>query len=184
MHHLNGKFFNQFFENIGEDKNREGLKETPKRVQELWKFLYKGYKEDPKVALKSAYFQGVCDEMIVVQNIEFYSTCEHHLLPFLGNISVGYIPKEKIVGISTIAKLIEIYSRRLQIQERLTTQIAETFDEIIEPRGVIVVCEAKHLCMSMQGVQKQNAIIKTSVLRGLFKKDPKTRAEFMQLLKS
>ncbi len=177
-------FFNQFFENIGEDKNREGLKETPKRVQELWKFLYKGYKEDPRVALKSAYFQGVCDEMIVAQNIEFYSTCEHHLLPFFGNISVGYISKEKIVGISAIAKLIEIYSKRLQIQERLTTQIAETFDEIIEPRGVIVVCEAKHLCMSMQGVQKQNAIIKTSVLRGLFKKDPKTRAEFMQLLKS
>ncbi|PAF52717.1 GTP cyclohydrolase I FolE [Helicobacter sp. 13S00477-4] len=176
-------FFKYFFNQIGEDFEREGLKDTPIRVEESWNFLYSGYKQDPKKALGSIFEQGACDEMVMLKNIEFYSICEHHILPFFGHISLGYIPDKKVAGISGLVKLIEIYSRRLQIQEKLTTQIADTIMEVLAPKGVMVVCEAQHLCMSMRGVQKQNARINTSAIRGLFKSDPKTRSEFMQLLK-
>ncbi|PAF53357.1 GTP cyclohydrolase I FolE [Helicobacter sp. 13S00482-2] len=177
-------YFNYFFNKIGEDANREGLINTPSRIQESWDFLYSGYTQDPKTALGDVFRQGACDEMVMIKHIEFYSMCEHHILPFFGHISVGYIPDKNVAGISGLVKLIEIYSRRLQIQERLTTQIADTIMEVLKPKGVMVVCEAKHLCMSMRGVQKQNAKINTSAIRGLFKSDSKTRSEFMQLLKS
>ncbi|PAF48448.1 GTP cyclohydrolase I FolE [Helicobacter sp. 12S02634-8] len=177
-------YCNYFFNKIGEDPNREGLKNTSKRVEDSWGFLYSGYGKNPKEALGSIFEQGACDEMVLIKNIEFYSMCEHHILPFFGHISIGYIPDKKVVGISGLVHLVEIYSRRLQIQERLTAQIAETIMEVLNPKGAMVVCEAKHLCMSMRGVQKQDVSINTSAIRGLFKSDPKTRAEFMQLLKS
>ncbi|PAF49884.1 GTP cyclohydrolase I FolE [Helicobacter sp. 12S02232-10] len=177
-------YFNYFLKKIGENPNREGLKDTPSRVETLWDFLYSGYTQNAKEALGSVFEQGACDEMVMIKNVEFYSMCEHHILPFFGHISIGYIPDKKVAGISGLVKLIEIYSRRLQIQEKLTTQIAETIMEVLVPKGVMVVCEAQHLCMSMRGVQKQNARINTSAIRGLFKSDSRTRAEFMQLLKS
>lgn len=180
----NKDYFDYFFRKIGEDENREGLKQTPQRVEESWDFLYSGYSKDPKIALGSVFEQGACDEMVMIKHIEFYSMCEHHILPFFGHISIGYIPDKKVAGISGLVRLVEIYSRRLQIQERLTTQIADTIMEILNPKGVMVVCEAQHLCMNMRGVQKQNAKINTSAIRGLFKSDSKTRSEFMQLLKS
>lgn len=178
------KNFDYFLEKIGENPHREGLKDTPNRVEESWKFLYSGYSQDPKAVLGSSFEQGACDEMVMLKNIEFYSMCEHHILPFFGHIGIGYIPNKKVVGISGLVRLVEIYSRRLQIQERLTTQIADTIMEIVGAKGVMVVCEAQHLCMSMRGVQKQNARVKTSAIRGIFKSDPKTRAEFIQLLNS
>lgn len=182
---MNSKdYFDYFFEKIGEEREREGLKQTQQRVEESWEFLYSGYNQDPKMALGSVFEQGACDEMVMIKHIEFYSMCEHHILPFFGHISIGYIPDKKVAGISGLVRLVEIYSRRLQIQERLTTQIADTIMEVLSPKGVMVVCEAKHLCMSMRGVQKQNAKINTSAIRGLFKSDSKTRSEFMQLLKS
>lgn len=181
---INQEHFEYFFTKIGESKDREGLKKTPQRVEALWDFLYSGYSQDPKKALGSIFNDGACDEMVMIKDIEFYSMCEHHILPFFGNISIGYIPNKQVAGISGLVRLVEIYSRRLQIQENLTTQIADTIMEVLKPKGVMVVCEAKHLCMSMQGVQKQNARIKTSALRGIFKSDSKTRSEFMQLLGS
>ncbi|PAF41839.1 GTP cyclohydrolase I FolE [Helicobacter sp. 11S03491-1] len=177
-------YFDYFFTKIGENPCREGLKQTPSRVEQSWDFLYSGYQQNPKLALGSVFSDGACDEMVILKNIEFYSMCEHHILPFFGHISIGYIPDKKVVGISALAKLVEIYCRRLQIQEKLTTQIADTIMEVLVPKGVMVVCEAQHLCMSMRGVQKQNARINTSAIRGLFKSDSKTRSEFMQLLKS
>lgn len=178
------KFFDFFFNQIGEDKDREGLKDTQKRVIKSWEEIYVGYNKNPKEVLSSTFLSGDCDEMVVLKNIEFYSMCEHHLLPFFGNISLGYIPKDHIVGLDAIINFIEIYTKRLQIQERLTTQIAKKFMEIVEPKGVMVVCEARHLCMAMRGTKNKNAIVNTSALYGLFKKDSKTRVEFMQLLKS
>lgn len=180
----NKDYFDYFFKKIGENETREGLNQTPQRVEESWDFLYSGYHKDPKMALGSVFEQGACDEMVMIKHIEFYSMCEHHILPFFGHISIGYIPDKKVAGISGLVRLVEIYSRRLQIQERLTTQIADTIMEVLNPKGVMVVCEAQHLCMNMRGVQKQNAKINTSAIRGLFKSDSKTRSEFMQLLKS
>lgn len=168
----------------GEDPQREGLKNTPKRVKKLWTHLVEGYQSDPQEILKSGFEKEGCDGLVMLKNMEFYSLCEHHLLPFFGHVSLGYIPRDRVVGLGAIAKLVESFSRRLQIQERLSTQIADTFDQIVRPRGVVVVCTAKHLCMSMQGVQKQDSVVKTSALRGIFKEDARTRAEFMQLLHS
>lgn len=178
------QYLDYFLEKIGENPNREGLKDTANRVEESWKFLYNGYFQDPKAVLGSIFEQGACDEMVMLKHIEFYSMCEHHILPFFGHISIGYIPNKKVVGISGLVRLVEIYSRRLQIQERLTTQIADTIMESVGAKGVMVVCEAQHMCMSMRGVQKQDARIKTSAVRGIFKSDPRTRSEFIQLLKS
>lgn len=169
----------EIFDFIGEDREREGLLETPKRVIKSWEHLYSGYKSDPKEILGKVFIEGACDEMVVLKNIEFYSICEHHLLPFFGRISIGYIPNSKVVGISKLARLVEVYSRRLQIQEKMTSQIADTLMEVLQPKGVMVVTEAKHMCMVMRGVEKQNSLMLTSAIRGLFKSDHRTREEFM-----
>lgn len=171
--------FKEFFNHIGENPNREGLLETPNRVIKSWGHLFSGYKQSPKEILKTAFSEGSCDEMVVLKHIEFYSLCEHHLLPFFGEISIGYLPKDKVVGISKLARLVEVFSRRLQIQEKMTAQIADTLMEELQPKGVMVVAEAKHLCMLMRGVEKQQGIMLTSAIRGAFKQDHRTREEFM-----
>lgn len=168
------------FDFIGEDRDREGLKDTPARVIQSFSHIFGGYKADPKMILNSAIFhEGACNEMVVLKEIEFYSMCEHHLLPFFGNISIGYIPNQRVVGISKLARLVEAYSRRLQIQEKMTGQIADTIMEVLEPKGVMVVVHAKHMCMMMRGVEKQNSVMITSAIRGIFKDNAKTREEFM-----
>lgn len=177
-------YFYKFCEHIGENAKREGLRNTPTRLIELCESIYCGYKQNPKEILDSVFNDGVCNEMVIVKDIEFYSMCEHHLLPFFGKISIGYIPDKHVVGISNLAKLIEVFARRLQIQENLTTQIADTIMEYLKPKGTMVVCEALHLCMAMRGIEKQNAKVLTSAVRGLFQKDSRTRAEFMQLIKT
>ncbi|PAF44080.1 GTP cyclohydrolase I FolE [Helicobacter sp. 11S02629-2] len=175
-------FFKDFFSAIGEDGTREGLKDTNMRFLDSMKTLYSGYGEDPHKILSTT-FVTECDEMVIVKDIEFYSMCEHHLLPFFGHISIGYIPSDRLVGISSLARLVEIYARRLQIQERLTTQIADTIADIVKPKGIMVVCKARHMCMEMRGVESKSASVLTSALRGLFKKDSKTRAEFLDFIK-
>ncbi|WP_394985662.1 GTP cyclohydrolase I FolE [uncultured Helicobacter sp.] len=175
------QFFAKLCKHMGEDSNREGLKDTPKRIIESFQTLFGGYVQNPKELLGATFEEGLCDEMVIAKNIEFYSMCEHHLLPFFGHISIGYIPDKHLAGISSLVRLVESFARRLQIQERLTEQIAQCLLEVLQPKGVIVMCEAQHLCMSMRGVRKNPQII-TSALRGLFKRDPKTRAEFMQLI--
>ena len=173
-----------FFDYIGEDRDREGLLETHMRVIKSWEHLYSGYKSDPKEILGKCFSDGACDEMVVLKDIEFYSVCEHHLLPFFGKISIGYIPDSKVVGISKLARLVEVFSRRLQIQEKMTSQIADTIMEVLQPKGAMVVAEAKHMCMVMRGVEKQNSIMTTSAIRGLFKSDHRTREEFMGHIRS
>lgn len=177
------EFFTAFFESIGENKDREGLLKTKDRFLNESSFLFSGYKKDPIEALDSVFNDIVADDMVVVKNIKFYSMCEHHLLPFFGEISIGYIPDKRVVGLSNLAKCVEVFARRLQIQENLTAQIADTIMKSLRPKGVMVVCDAMHLCMSMRGVEKENARVNTSAIRGLFKRDPKTRLEFMQLIK-
>jgi GTP cyclohydrolase I len=168
---------------LGDDPGRNGLERTPERVASSLRFFTEGYDKDPLEVLNGALFDVSYDEMVIVKDIEFYSLCEHHLLPFFGRIHVAYIPNGKIVGLSKIPRLIEMFARRLQVQERLTTQIAETLEQVLQPKGVAVVAEAIHLCMMMRGVQQQNASAVTSSLRGEFENDPKTRAEFMDLLR-
>ena len=172
------------FSFIGEDGNREGLHRTPERVAMLNETLYSGYKIDTEKILDSVFSDGACNEMVIIRDIEFYSMCEHHLLPFFGKISIGYIPDKKVVGISNLSKLVEAFARRLQIQEKLTTQIADTIMNSLKPKGAMVVCEALHLCMTMRGNTKQDAKILTSAVRGLFQQDSRTRMEFMQLIKT
>jgi GTP cyclohydrolase I len=167
---------------IGEEPGREGLLKTPARVASAMRFFASGYQMDPVQILNNALFDVGYDEMVLVRDIDFYSLCEHHMLPFFGRVHVGYIPKGKVVGLSKIPRLVEMYSRRLQVQERLTTEIAETLERVLQPKGVGVVVEAKHLCMMMRGVQKQNSFAITSSLRGEFERDSKTRAEFMGLI--
>lgn len=176
-------YMKNFFNFIGEDSNREGLINTPNRVAKLHEMLYSGYGINPNTILDSVFSDGVCNEMVVVRDIEFYSMCEHHLLPFFGKISIGYIPDKKVVGISNLSKLVEVFARRLQIQEKLTTQIADTIMKSLKPKGAMVVCEALHLCMAMRENAKQNSKILTSAVRGLFQQDSRTRMEFMQLIK-
>ena len=168
---------------LGDDPGRTGLERTPGRVASSLRFFTEGYDKDPLKVLNGALFDVSYDEMVIVKDIEFYSLCEHHLLPFFGRIHVAYIPDGKVVGLSKIPRLVEMFGRRLQVQERLTTQIAETLERVLEPKGVAVVAEAIHLCMMMRGVQQQNASAITSSLRGEFENDPKTRAEFMDLLR-
>lgn len=169
---------------LGEDPKREGLVRTPNRVHRAYEFLTKGYKEDPEAMLKNALFTVTYDEMVIVKDIEMFSLCEHHMLPFFGKVHVAYIPNGKVMGLSKLPRLIEIFSRRLQIQERLTTQIAETIQKAIEPQGVGVVIEARHLCMMMRGVEKQHSAAVTSSMLGCFRDEQETRTEFLSLIRN
>jgi len=167
---------------IGENPDREGLRGTPERFARALQFLTKGYKQDPEAVLNGAVFRVCYDEMVVVKDIEVYSLCEHHLLPFFGKCHVAYIPREKVVGLSKIARVVNLYARRLQVQERLTTQIARTIEEKLDPVGVGVVIEARHLCMVMRGVEKQHSQAVTSAMLGAFRDNQQTRAEFLALI--
>jgi GTP cyclohydrolase I len=169
---------------VGEDVGREGLERTPDRVEKALRYLTSGYEQDAKEILNDAMFVEDYDEMVIVKDIDFSSLCEHHLLPFIGKCHVAYMPGRRIVGLSKIPRLVEMFSRRLQVQERLTTQIASTVNEVLQPRGVAVVVEAVHLCMLMRGVEKQNSKAITSAMLGSFRDNPETRAEFMGLIKS
>ena len=169
---------------LGEDPAREGLVRTPSRVHRAYEYLMKGYKEDPEAMLKNALFTVTYDEMVIVKDVEMFSLCEHHMLPFFGKVHVAYIPNGKVIGLSKIPRLIEIFSRRLQIQERLTTQIAETIQKAIEPQGVGVVIEARHLCMMMRGVEKQHSAAVTSSMLGCFRDEQETRTEFLSLIRN
>lgn len=169
---------------VGEDPQREGLLDTPARVRKSFEFIYGGYKEDPEKILKKALFTTSNDEMVLVKDIEFYSTCEHHLLPIIGRVHVAYIPDGKVVGLSKIPRVVNVFARRMQIQEQLTEQIADAIMDTIAPKGVGVVIQARHMCMEMRGVEKINSTTTSSALRGLFKKDEKTRSEFLSLINS
>ncbi len=169
---------------LGEDPGRDGLARTPERVAKAMRFFTQGYEQEPLEILNDALFDVTYDEMVIVKDIDFYSLCEHHLLPFFGRVHVAYIPNGKVVGLSKIPRLVEMFARRLQVQERLTTQIAETLEQVLRPKGVAVVVESIHLCMMMRGVQSQNASAITSSIRGEFEKDSKTRSEFMNLIRS
>jgi len=173
----------QLIRELGEDPLREGLKRTPERVAKAYQFFTKGYQQDPEQILKNALFTEDYDEMVIVKDIDLFSLCEHHLLPFFGKCHVAYIPNRKIVGLSKIVRLVEVYSRRLQVQERLTSQIANTIQNTLNPYGVGVVVEAMHLCMMMRGVEKQNSIAITSSMLGNFRTNVETRMEFMELIK-
>ena len=167
---------------IGEDPDREGLIKTPERVARSLKFLTRGYTQDINKVINGAIFTQDCDDMVIVKDIEFYSLCEHHMLPFFGKCHIGYIPKGKVFGVSKLARLVDVFARRLQIQERMTQQIAQQIFEIIEPEGVGVVVEAQHLCMRMRGVEKQNSQMVTSSMLGSFRKETATRMEFLSLI--
>ncbi len=172
-------------QHLGEDPEREGLARTPHRVVEALEFMTSGYAQDPKVAINGALFvEENYQEIILCKDLDFYSLCEHHILPFMGKAHVAYIPNKRIVGISKLARMVEIYCRRLQVQERLTTQIAHTIMEEIDPLGVAVVLEAEHMCMRMRGVQKQNSKMTTSAMLGAFRTNVETRQEFMNLLRN
>ena len=172
-------------QHMGEDPEREGLVRTPYRVVKALEYLTRGYKEDPKIAINGALFtEEDYQEIILCRDLDFYSLCEHHLLPFNGKAHVGYLPHRRIVGLSKIARMVEIFARRLQVQERLTTQIARTIMDEIEPLGVAVVLEAEHLCMRMRGVEKQNSYVTTSAMLGVFRTHQETRHEFMTLLRN
>jgi GTP cyclohydrolase I len=168
---------------LGEDPSREGLRRTPARVAAAYGFLLSGYDQDPREILNQAVFEEDYNEMVLVKDIDFYSLCEHHMLPFFGRAHVAYLPNGRILGLSKLARIVEMVSRRLQVQERLTNEVANVVQEVLAPKGVAVVLEAQHLCMQMRGVQKQNSYAITSAMIGEFEADPKTRAEFMQLIR-
>ena len=174
----------QLLERIGEDPEREGLLRTPLRVAKAMDFLTSGYDMDAEEVVRRAMFSEDGKEMVVVRDIEFYSLCEHHMLPFFGRAHVAYLPNGKIVGLSKIARVIDVFARRLQVQERLTTQVADALMKTLSPHGVAVVMEASHTCMMMRGVQKQNSTTVTSAMRGTFEEDARTRAEFMSLVRT
>ena len=167
---------------IGEDPKREGLLKTPLRVVKAYEFLTSGYKQEIEKVMNGAIFNETYDEMVLVKNIDFYSLCEHHLLPFYGKVHLAYIPDGKIIGLSKMPRIVEVYSRRLQVQERMTQQIADTINKFLQPKGVAVVTEAYHMCMMMRGVQKQNSSATTSAMFGVFKEDARTRMELLDLI--
>ena len=173
----------QLLRQIDPEPEREGLVKTPERVARALTYLTRGYEQDPETIINGALFNEKHSEMIVVKDIDFYSLCEHHILPFFGRAHVAYIPRGRIVGLSKIARLVEVYARRLQVQERMTTEIAETIERHLEPLGVAVVTEAEHLCMRMRGIEKQNSTVVTSAMRGAFQTNSKTREEFMMFIR-
>jgi GTP cyclohydrolase I len=173
----------QLLTELGEDPAREGLLDTPKRVEKSLRFLTNGYAADVDAVLNNALFTVDYNEMVIVKDIDFYSLCEHHLLPFFGKCHVAYIPQGRVLGLSKVPRLVDIFARRLQVQERLTNQVAETLREKVRPLGVAVVMEATHLCMSMRGVEKQNSVAVTSAMLGVFQHDARTRMEFLDLIK-
>ncbi|MEI3039486.1 MAG: GTP cyclohydrolase I FolE [Victivallales bacterium] len=173
----------QILLDLGEDPEREGLVKTPERVRKSLQFLTRGYKQDINAVINGAIFNEDCDDMIIVRDIEFYSMCEHHMLPFFGKCHIGYVPNGKVFGVSKLARLVDVFARRLQIQERMTRQIAAQIMESIAPEGVGVVVEAQHLCMLMRGVEKQNSVMKTSCMLGSFRREQATRLEFLNLIK-
>jgi GTP cyclohydrolase I len=175
--------YRELLQAIGEDVDREGLQRTPDRAARALEFLTQGYRQNLDEIINGAVFESGASEIILVKDIELYSLCEHHLLPFIGRAHVAYIPNGKVIGLSKVARIVDVFARRLQIQENLTTQIAEALMNCLEPSGVAVVVEAKHLCMMMRGVEKQNSVMKTSCLLGVFKDDARTRSEFLSLLK-
>jgi GTP cyclohydrolase IA len=172
----------ELLKEIGEDTNREGLEKTPKRVAKAYDFLTSGYNKNIEEVMNNAIFKVKYDEMVLVKNIDFYSLCEHHILPFYGKVHVAYIPNGKVVGLSKIPRVVEVFSRRLQVQERMTQQIADALEEYLQPQGVAVVSEAYHMCMMMRGVEKQNSSATASAVHGVFKDDARTRSEFMTLI--
>ncbi len=174
--------FGELLEAVGEDREREGLIKTPGRAARSFEFLTQGYRQSVDDMVNDAIFESDASEVVMVKDIELYSMCEHHLLPFIGKAHVAYIPNGKVIGLSKVARIVDVFARRLQIQERLTTQIADALMDALHPTGVAVVIEAKHLCMMMRGVEKQNSVMKTSCLRGVFKEDARTRGEFLALL--
>ena len=169
-------------EAIGEDLDRPGLADTPKRAAKAFEFLTRGYKQSVEEVVNEALFPSNSSEMVLVQDVELYSLCEHHMLPFIGKCHVAYIPTGKVIGLSKVARLVDVFARRLQIQEALTTQIAETIMNVTEAEGVGVIIEARHMCMMMRGVEKQNSVMKTSAMLGTFRSEQKTREEFLSLL--
>ncbi len=177
------RIFSDLLEAIGEDPDRQGLLKTPSRAARAFEFLTQGYRQNVADVINGAIFDSDASEIILVKDIELYSMCEHHLLPFIGRAHVAYIPNGKVIGLSKVARIVDLFARRLQIQENLTTQIAESLMNALHPDGVAVVVEAKHLCMMMRGVEKQNSVMKTSCLLGSFKDDARTRSEFLSLLK-
>ena len=176
------KITKNLLKEIGEDPNREGLLKTPKRVAKSWEFLTKGYRADIEEVINGAIFNEKCDEMVTINNIDFYSVCEHHLIPFFGKAHVAYIPNGKVVGLSKIPRIVDVFARRLQVQERMTQQIAATLNDALSPKGVAVVLEAQHMCMQMRGVEKQNSHATTSSMTGLFREDERTRKEFLNII--
>jgi len=174
----------ELLKKVGEDPNREGLLKTPERVEKSLKYLTQGYTQDPVKILNNAIFTENYDDMVLVRDIEVFSMCEHHLLPFFGKCHIAYVPDGKIVGLSKLARMVDIYARRLQVQERLTNQIAHTINDILKPKGVGVVIEAKHMCMIMRGVEKQNSVATTSSMLGVFRKNLSTREEFLNLIRN
>ncbi len=177
------KFYTGLLKHIGEDVNRDGLKQTPQRAARAFEHLTSGYREDITSVINNAVFESDNDEMIIVKDIELYSLCEHHLLPFFGKCHVGYLPDGQIIGLSKVARVVDVFARRLQVQENLTKQIAETLMQFIGAKGVGVVIEAKHLCMMMRGVEKQNSIMTTSCMLGQFRSRNSTRSEFLSLIR-
>ncbi len=177
------KSVHRLIEVIGDDPKRDGLKKTPKRVSESWEFLTKGYAQDPKQVLNSALFDSDSDDMVIVKDIDFYSMCEHHMLPFFGRVHIAYLPAGKIIGLSKLPRLVDVFARRLQVQEKMTTEIAQSVQSLLGARGVGVVVEAQHLCMMMRGVEKQNSYALTSAMMGRFRRDGRTRGEFLDLIR-
>ena len=172
----------QLLKEIGEDPNREGLLKTPSRVSKAWSFFSKGYKQDLNRIINDAIFEEDAKDMVIVRDIEFFSLCEHHLIPFFGKAHVGYIPNGKVIGLSKIPRIIDMFSRRLQVQERLTHQVADAINSVLDPKGVSVVMEGRHMCMQMRGVEKQNSFTSTSAMSGQFKKSAETRSEFLSII--